>query len=627
MYGIREALAYKGQLPAQQQQGVTPQLLDLLAMQKVEADKKAAAQQMALASGQTPPTVAQSMEQKAMQSARQEVAQKLGLSGMIQQQAQGAPQMPQGPQGAPQAGPPQGMASGGLATLPSNLPRQYAGGGIVAFGDGGGTDDAAKWAPAEGDTLSEAEYKKAMRERMQQQTFNATKAATSAKMAQNDGTMGSWLGALKNRLGINPDNGNYSNEAREPLATIARMPSPDSAPSDAAPTIAPQAPMANGSPRGQATENIDAVNQGRLDVMQQELRDAMQRAAQDPTDKRAAAEVAGLQREMARLRASPSVATRYPGQGLGAVAANLPPSMGPTAGPDDTAPAAGVATAPYAPSTGLQSAMENSVTSSLGRTRADIVGENDALYDKYAAPSQKKLQDIRESGLAELKKLQDDAKAGRPSGLLRALQLMGRNVHSRTPGIGGAFEGVSEGMDATNAGYNAQDMEALKTRQALLAEMAAAQAQNDIGRYKDAVGALKENDASVRGAQAAGASMLNAQDAAAARRDAAKESANARRDAANIRAENVANGQGDKAIDSAEKAASRDTEAMALRDQLKAMLQPGYVEMNPKAKTQEQIISRLEEIRRRYYLQHGVDVAAPAPAAVSTAGFSAKLKG
>lgn len=41
MYNTREALAYSGKLPVQQNPtGVTPQLLDLLAMQKVDADKK-----------------------------------------------------------------------------------------------------------------------------------------------------------------------------------------------------------------------------------------------------------------------------------------------------------------------------------------------------------------------------------------------------------------------------------------------------------------------------------------------------------------------------------------------------------------------------------------------------------
>jgi len=132
MYNTREALAYTGKLPEQQNQAaITPQLLDLLALQKVEADKKAAAQQLALTSGQAQPTVAQGLQQRAMQSARQEIAQKMGLAGLSQAQPPAGP-MPQQPQQAPQ----------GLAGAPTNLPSEYQGGGIIAFAQGGSGGDA-----------------------------------------------------------------------------------------------------------------------------------------------------------------------------------------------------------------------------------------------------------------------------------------------------------------------------------------------------------------------------------------------------------------------------------------------------------------------------------------------------
>ncbi len=125
MYNEREALAYSGKLPAQQA-AITPQLLDLLALQKVEADKKAAAQQLALASGQPQPTVAQGLQQRAMQSARQEISQKMGLAGLAQSPAGPMPQQP--PQG--------------LMGAPTNLPTEYRGGGIIAFAEGGSGGDA-----------------------------------------------------------------------------------------------------------------------------------------------------------------------------------------------------------------------------------------------------------------------------------------------------------------------------------------------------------------------------------------------------------------------------------------------------------------------------------------------------
>jgi hypothetical protein len=101
-------------------------------MQKVEADKKAAAQQLAMASGQPQPTIAQGLQQRAMQSARQEIAQKMGLGDLAQAQPPAGP-MPQQPlQQQPQ----------GLMGAPTNLPTEYRGGGIIAFAAGGSGGDA-----------------------------------------------------------------------------------------------------------------------------------------------------------------------------------------------------------------------------------------------------------------------------------------------------------------------------------------------------------------------------------------------------------------------------------------------------------------------------------------------------
>jgi hypothetical protein len=125
MYNEREALAYSGKLPMQQNPAaITPQLLDLLALQKVEADKRAAAQQLAMSSGQAQPTVAQGLQQRAMNSARQEITQQMGLAGLAQAQ------------------PPAGPMPQGLAGAPTNLPTEYRGGGIIAFAQGGSGGDA-----------------------------------------------------------------------------------------------------------------------------------------------------------------------------------------------------------------------------------------------------------------------------------------------------------------------------------------------------------------------------------------------------------------------------------------------------------------------------------------------------
>lgn len=143
MYSTREAMAYSGKLPEQQQSGITPDLINLLAMQKVEDDKKAAATKMALAAGQPMPTVAESLKQKALESAKQEIAQKLGLPALAQQQApQGQAAMPpqaQASQAAPQQAPqqppqqPPQQAPQGVAAVQSNLPKAYSHGGILSF--------------------------------------------------------------------------------------------------------------------------------------------------------------------------------------------------------------------------------------------------------------------------------------------------------------------------------------------------------------------------------------------------------------------------------------------------------------------------------------------------------------
>jgi len=137
MYSTREAMAYSGKLPEQKNAGITPDLIDLLAMQKVQDDKQAAASQMALAAGQPMPTIAETLKQKALASAKQEIAQKLGLPALAQQQApQGQAAMP--PQAAPQQAPaaPQ-QAPQGVAAVPSNLPQSYAHGGILHYVGGG----------------------------------------------------------------------------------------------------------------------------------------------------------------------------------------------------------------------------------------------------------------------------------------------------------------------------------------------------------------------------------------------------------------------------------------------------------------------------------------------------------
>jgi hypothetical protein len=156
MFTPLEAAAYKGQLPEQRgQNAVNPQLKNLFAIQSAMEAKKHADAQLAAALGQqaqNQPTVAEGLQQAAQQSLapeqaspREVASQNMGLPGLMQGgQGQRPPAPPQAQMGqppqAPQAQAPQRMAAGGLAGAQSNLPSNYAGGGIVAFEAGGVTE-------------------------------------------------------------------------------------------------------------------------------------------------------------------------------------------------------------------------------------------------------------------------------------------------------------------------------------------------------------------------------------------------------------------------------------------------------------------------------------------------------
>ncbi|MEN6402353.1 MAG: hypothetical protein ABFD94_10455 [Armatimonadia bacterium] len=140
------ASAYRGNPAALQQRvGMTQELVDLLALQKLKAEKEAAARQMQMGQpAQGMPTVAQGLQQEAMQNARQEVQEQLGLKSALagrQQLAQQQlmAQMSAGPTPVPEGTPqPQRQpTAGGLGA--------FAHGGVVTFADGGSTDKKRKY--------------------------------------------------------------------------------------------------------------------------------------------------------------------------------------------------------------------------------------------------------------------------------------------------------------------------------------------------------------------------------------------------------------------------------------------------------------------------------------------------
>jgi len=120
------------------------QLIDLLALQKLKSEKESAAREMQLKmGGQQMPTVAEARESEVLDLTKQELAQNTA-GAMQQQQAQqqkAAKQLVEQTAQMPMQS--QSPMVQGVAGLPANniSPQAMAGGGIVAFQEGGRAED------------------------------------------------------------------------------------------------------------------------------------------------------------------------------------------------------------------------------------------------------------------------------------------------------------------------------------------------------------------------------------------------------------------------------------------------------------------------------------------------------
>jgi hypothetical protein len=425
MYNTREALAYSGKLPVQQNPaGVTPQLLDLLAMQKVEADKKAAAQTLAMSAGQANmPTVAQGIEQQALNSARGEIAQKLGLAGLAQQQP------PQGP--APQMPPQQGLEG-----APSPLPESYQEGGIVAFA---GTTDGSKVPYAEEERKSDRE---ALTNELSKFGYAAADIAVMPIRA---------VTALYNNLVLRParalgaetgylpmvGGGDYGTEEYRSVTPY----------SDRAYVEAQgEKPVAKPASTSTATMPTDATRRGDIRF--------------PPSGSLTPVSIPAYRREKAVGLAD-------------AVKANLS-AVNPPATPAVNAPAA------YDPNSFTGMAMK-AQTDAAALKPEDAYAKGKEEYQTEIGAGLAKDRESQQARIAGIQALYDRQAGERPSNFIRGLQLMGKNT--RGFGLGGAFEGVSEGIDKSAAGYTTQDIANQTAIDGLNAAMEKARQSDDIGRY------------------------------------------------------------------------------------------------------------------------------------------------
>jgi len=122
----------------QKRANVSKELIDVLAMQSLQADLANQKRNMAMQQQSNPQTVKDQLEEGLMGEYRQKAAEELGVNpsegdvvertGIAGQQMAQNAQMPQGPQGMPQGG-------GGVASQAG--PVNLAGGGIVSFYSGG----------------------------------------------------------------------------------------------------------------------------------------------------------------------------------------------------------------------------------------------------------------------------------------------------------------------------------------------------------------------------------------------------------------------------------------------------------------------------------------------------------
>jgi hypothetical protein len=421
MYNTREALAYSGKLPVQQNPtGVTPQLLDLLAMQKVEADKKAAAQALAMSAGQSNmPTVAQGIEQQALNSARGEIAQKLGLAGLMQQQA------PQGPM-------PQQPPSEGLASAPSPLPESYQEGGIVAFAEAGQVPKAEEELKSDREALTNALSKFGYAAAdIAVMPIRAVTALYNNLVLRPARALGAETGYLPMVGG-----GEYGTEEYRSVTPY----------SDRAYVEAQgEKPVAKPASTSTATMPTDATRRGDIRF--------------PPSGSLTPVSIPAYQREKAVGLAD-------------AVKANLSAVNPPTT---TTTPAAA-----YDPNSFMGMAMK-AQTDAAALKPEDAYAKGKEEYQTEIGAGLAKDRESQQARIAGIQALYDRQVGERPSNFIRGLQLMGKNT--RGFGLGGAFEGVSEGIDKSTAGYTTQDIANQTAIDGLNAAMEKARQSDDIGRY------------------------------------------------------------------------------------------------------------------------------------------------
>ena len=171
--------AYTGRMPALQEQvekdkqannGIPSDLRKMMALQDLMSDDRHMGIDQALQGPLNPPTVSQSLQERAKQILQARMSQAQQNNAIAQQQQQRM--VEQGRPGPVPAGVPQpDRQPEGIDQLTSNVGESYANGGIVAFTNGGSTSSSGEFAGFGGPTpeqMAAAEVREAERERAKQ---------------------------------------------------------------------------------------------------------------------------------------------------------------------------------------------------------------------------------------------------------------------------------------------------------------------------------------------------------------------------------------------------------------------------------------------------------------------------
>lgn len=434
--------------------GVKPELIDLIALQKIQAQQKVIANQMAMQTGMNQPTVAESLKQQVIDTEKKslvdEASKNAGLPALMSQATAGtAPPPQQPPQQVVQA------AEGGLMRIPTNLPDHYAQGGIIAFA--GDDEDVGSYVP---------DYSEEKRPPMPYSEQMSNLSAFPVELLKNIVSAPGY--------GLNKP----SEKRQEQKATTEKEKKEEE----------------SFNLGGDIQEQVKAIAKLRIAA---EAGDAEAKHAYEMYAKKYP-DVAQLSKEWYKQGTEPTLPAEKTG------IAGIPTR-------DTQVPQA-------APASEFESDTTNYISKRFKQDPDAIRAAEREEYLKAADPSYKLAMEQQKAGLARLQQLQEQARQNRPNDWMAMLNRIGSNGGYANAGLAGVLTGVGEAPARARAAAIQQDMEYETQVQALQKQMTDAMAAHDMGAYKQAFEAKKELENSQEKLTTPAASIINSKTQAEANR-------------------------------------------------------------------------------------------------------------